>query len=67
MAEKQSDKTYQQKRKRMITITAVVVLGIFIGYTILGSLLSAVYAKDSTPEGDGEMRGVWVSTVSSQD
>ena len=53
MAEKQSDKTYQQKRKRLITITAVVVLVIFIGYTILGSLLSAVYAKDSTPEGDG--------------
>ena len=67
MAEKQSDKTYQQKRKRMITITAVVVLVIFIGYTILGSLLSAVYAKDSTPEGDGEMRGVWVSTVYSLD
>ena len=57
MAEKQSDKTYQQKRKRMITITAVVVLVIFIGYTILGSLLSAVYAKDSTPEGDGEIEG----------
>lgn len=45
----------------------VVVLVIFIGYTILGSLLSAVYAKDSTPEGDGEMRGVWVSTVYSLD
>ena len=66
MAEKQSDKTYQQKRKRMITITAVVVLVIFIGYTILGCFFPLSMPK-TAPRRDGEMRGVWVSTVYSLD
>ncbi len=65
MTEKQKKTTYQQKRKRMITITAVVVLVVFLGYTILGSLLTAVYAGERSAQ--DEMRGIWVSTVYSLD
>ena len=65
MTEKQKKTTYQQKRKRMITITAVVVLVVFLGYTILGSLFTAVYAGERSAQ--DEMRGIWVSTVYSLD
>lgn len=65
MTEKQKKRTYQQKRKRMITITAVVVLVVFLAYTILGSLLTAVYAGERSAQ--DEMRGIWVSTVYSLD
>lgn len=67
MTEKQKNKTYQQKRKRMITVTAVIILVVFIGYTILGSLLSAAYASEETKTSREEMRGIWVSTVYSLD
>ena len=69
MAEKKSRKTYQEKRKKMITVTALIILVIFIVWTILGSLLSAVYAANgrSGSAGDIEMKGIWVSTVYSLD
>ncbi len=69
MTEKKGRKTYQEKRKKMITITAVVILVIFIVWTVLGTLLSAVYADGGrSSESDAvEMKGVWVSTVYSLD
>lgn len=69
MTEKKSRKSYQDRRKKMITITALVVLVVFIVWTILGTLLSAVYADgvESKASGEIEMKGIWVSTVYSLD
>lgn len=63
MGEKERNRSYQEKRKKIITITAIIVLAVFIGWTVMATLLTSVYAAESSSSADEEMRGIWVSTV----
>lgn len=65
--QKPTQNYYQRRRRRFITIISVIVLVIFLGYTILGTLLSAVYAEEEGWQDEERMRGIWVSTISSLD
>lgn len=68
MEGKERNKSYQDKRKRIITITAIVLLVALIGWTLLATLLSSIYAAESpSRSSEIEMRGIWVSTVYSLD
>ncbi len=63
MGEKERNRSYQEKRKKIITITAIVVLVVFIGWTVMATLLTSIYASETSPSAEEEMRGIWVSTV----
>lgn len=67
---------YEVRRRRMISIIAVILAILFLGWTIAGSVLtfadersvSGADVKTQSIQADGtEMRGIWVSTVGSLD
>lgn len=75
---KQTKNVYEARRKRMITIVCIVLAGIFLIWTIAGSMMAfagetaesgapAAVSAQSTGSGESEMRGIWVATSANLD
>ncbi len=67
MTEKQKKTDVQKRRKKIAAVMAAIIAIIFLVWTVLGSIMAAVYASaDNASQNvtaDEEMRGIWVSTV----